>query len=122
MQSVLKTLNVMKWLPVEAETMPEKQLREDLVKKKKESQLSTLCSPHPFKARRGSFYLCSIFHAQCKLSVRCGRKSRSTGSEHSTEQLKDVLKELKGKSVMTDLLTLTAMLSHYGNPWKGHLS
>lgn len=35
MQSVLKTLNVMKWLPVQAETKPEKQLREDLVKKKK---------------------------------------------------------------------------------------
>lgn len=37
MQSVLKTLNVMKWLPGEAETKPEKQLREDLVKKKKAS-------------------------------------------------------------------------------------
>lgn len=44
MQSVLKTLNVMKWLPEEAETKPEKQLREDLVKKKKKPAVNTLLS------------------------------------------------------------------------------
>lgn len=61
-QSGLKTLNVVKWLPEEAEAKPEKQLREDLMKKK--SQLSTLESPHPFKARQGSFiYVAHFMHS-----------------------------------------------------------